>query len=60
MKTFLIKVLKAIGKFLKWGFASQLTIGLFGLVEILETHYFWGTAIIIWGILLTINESQNP
>jgi hypothetical protein len=59
MKAILMNVLKTIGKFLKWGFASQLTIGVFGVIEYLAGHSFWSLVIIIWGILLTINEYKQ-
>ena len=55
MKTLKL-ILAAIGKFLHYSFSSQLTIGVFGIVELLSKHYFWGVVIIIWGLVLTITK----
>ena len=52
-------ILVAIGKFLKYAYASKITIGVFGLVEFFAGHKFWAIVIIAWGVLLTINEAQN-
>jgi hypothetical protein len=52
-------ILAAIGKFLKYAYASQITIGVFGIVEFIAGHKLIALLIIAWGILLTINEYKN-
>jgi hypothetical protein len=59
MKAFLLKVLAAIGKFLKWGFASQVTIAVFGVIDIIAGHALIGLLIITWGVLLAINDFKQ-
>ena len=48
--------LAAIGKFLKFAYASQITIGVFGVIKLLAGHTLVGLLIIIWGVLLAVNE----
>jgi hypothetical protein len=55
MKTFKI-ILAAIGKFLHYSFAAEITIGIFGVVEFLAGHHFWALIILAWGVLLTITK----
>jgi hypothetical protein len=50
------KIISAIGKFLKWGFASQVTIVAFGTVSVLKGHKLFGLIVIAWAILLTVND----
>jgi hypothetical protein len=52
-------ILAAIGRFLKYAYASQITIGAFGIVEFIAGHKLIALLIITWGILLTINEYKN-
>ena len=52
-------ILAAIGKFLKYAYASQITIGVFGVVEFIAGHKLVALLIIAWGILLTVNEYKN-
>jgi hypothetical protein len=52
-------ILAAIGKFLKYAYASQITIGVFGIVEFIAGHKLIALLIIAWGILLTVNEYKN-
>jgi hypothetical protein len=59
MKIILLKALKAFGKFLRYAYASQITIGVFGLVEYLAGYKLIGALIIAWGVLLTINEFKS-
>ena len=52
-------IFAAIGKFLKYAYASQITIGAFGIVEFIAGHKLIALLIIAWGILLTVNEYKN-
>ena len=58
MQTFKL-ILAAIGRFLKYAYASQITIGVFGIVEFIAGHKLIALLIIAWGILLTVNEYKN-
>jgi len=48
--------LAAIVKFLAFPYSSQITIGAFGVVELLAGHKFLAVLIFAWGILLARNE----
>jgi hypothetical protein len=51
--------LAAIGKFLKFAFAPEITIGVFGVLKLLAGHTLVGLLILTWGILLAINEYKS-
>jgi len=51
--------LAAIGKFLKFAYAAEITIGVFGVIKLLAGHTLVGLLILAWGILLTINEYKQ-
>lgn len=62
MKT-LIEYLKiglvAIGKFLKFAYAPEITIGVFGIINLLSGRTLIGLLILTWGILLAVNEYKQ-
>jgi high-affinity Fe2+/Pb2+ permease len=51
--------LKAIGKFLRYTYASQITIGALAVLIGLTLSKFLGVVIFVWGILLFINEFKQ-
>jgi hypothetical protein len=57
--SYLMIVIKAIGKFLKFAFAPEITIGALAIFIYLFHSQFWGVMLFIWGILLTINELKQ-
>ena len=57
-KYFLI-VIKAIGKFLKFAYAPEITIGAMALFIYLFHSKFWGVILLVWGVLLLINEIKQ-
>jgi|WetSurMetagenome_2_1015567.scaffolds.fasta_scaffold00103_67 hypothetical protein len=56
---YLVLIVKALGKFLKWIFAPEVTIGVLAVLIYLHGHHFWAFVLIAWGILLTINEYKQ-
>jgi hypothetical protein len=59
MKNYLLIGLKAIGKFLKWIYASELIIGVIGIFQYLVGHKFWAVVLIALAVLLIFNETKN-
>jgi len=51
--------LAAVGKFLKFAFAAEITIGVFGVLKLLAGHTFVGLLILTWGVLLAISEYKQ-
>jgi hypothetical protein len=51
--------LAAIVKFLAFPYAAEITIGAFGVVELLAGHKLLAIAILAWGVLLAINEYKQ-
>ena len=49
-------VLAAIGKFLKFAYASQITIGLLAIIIYLSLSKLLGVIFLVWGLLLLLNE----
>lgn len=56
---YLCIVVKAIGKFLKFTYASQITIAVLAIIINLSGHRFWGIFLFAWAILLFINELKQ-
>ena len=56
---YLVIIFAAIGKFLKFVYASEITIGALAVIIYLHGHHFWAFALVAWAILLTINAYKN-
>ena len=54
--SYLLIALKAVGKFLKFAYASQITIGAIGVFTYLFHSKLVGILLVVWMVLLTINE----
>ena len=52
-------ILAAIGRFLKFAFASQITIGVFAVVYLLAGKTLLGLLILVWAIVLTVSEYKQ-
>ena len=50
--------LAAVIKFTAFPYASQITVGAFGVVELLAGHKLLAVLIIIWGGVLAVREYQ--
>jgi hypothetical protein len=51
--------LAAIGKFLRFAFAAEITIGVFGVLKLLAGHTLVGILILVWGVLLAVAEYKS-
>jgi hypothetical protein len=49
----------AIGKFLRYAYAPEITIGVFGVLKLLAGHTLAGLLILAWGALLLVNEYKS-
>lgn len=56
---YLVIIFAAIGKFLRWMFASEVTIGALAVIIYLHGHRFWAFALVAWAILLAINSYKQ-
>jgi hypothetical protein len=62
MKTllnYLLIAFKAVAKFLKYAYASQITIGALAVFVYLFHSKFFGVLLFAWGLLLFINELKQ-
>jgi hypothetical protein len=65
---YLLIVIVAIGKFLEWAFAAQLTVFILSVIIYLSGKHFWGFLLFGLAILETIgkikqmkqNQTANP
>jgi hypothetical protein len=55
----LVIIVKKIGQFLRWLFASEVTIGILAVIIYLHGHHFWAFVLLAWGILLAINTYKK-
>ena len=56
---YLVIIVKAIGKFLKFIYASEITIGALAVIIYLRGHHFWAFILLAWAILLAINTYKQ-
>jgi hypothetical protein len=54
--SYLSIAIKAIAQFLAFPYASEITIGVVAVVIFLFHLKFWGVALLVWGVLLFINQ----
>ena len=51
-------ILHPVGKFLKFVYAPEITIGAYGVLKLFK-HPLFGIIVLVWAVLLAINEYKQ-